>query len=82
MSDIADISPGNEFASPLNAIASRANARIAEAWIEDELVACTPEEHGRLLREAIRHARAEGWIPAEDPGCQCLTCRLWRKHVE
>lgn len=80
MSDIADLSPDSDFPSPLDAI-QRANAGIAEEWSEDELVPCTPEEHGRLLREAIAHARAVGWIPVEDPGCQCFICRAWRNHV-
>lgn len=47
-------------------------------WREDELVPVTPGEQARLLRETLAHAREQGWIPVDDLGCECLTCRLWR----
>jgi hypothetical protein len=47
-------------------------------WDEDDFVPVSPAEAAKGLRETIAMARAEGWIPKEDPGCQCFICRAWR----
>lgn len=55
-------------------------AKVFE-WDESELVPCSPREMRDGLRESMRIAREKGWIPVEDPGCQCFVCRLFRKDM-
>lgn len=50
-------------------------------WAEDDLHPVTAEESRTLLTESVAEAHERGWIPQEDPGCGCLTCRLFREAI-
>ncbi len=47
-------------------------------WDEENFVPATPKEMRDGMRSAMAEAREKGWIPKEDPGCQCLVCRSFR----
>lgn len=50
-------------------------------WVENDFVPCSTEMASDGLRKAMQHAREQGWIPSEDPGCECLTCRMFRDYT-
>lgn len=68
----------SQFPSPLSAL-PRGDAATRYTWMEDKLIPISQEEFTQRLRETMAMAREKGWIPAKDPGCQCLTCRQFRK---
>lgn len=67
---------GDGFKSMLDQINSQPIPGMV--WDEDDLEPVSPEEAAAGLRASIAEARENGWIPAEDPGCQCFTCRAFR----
>lgn len=71
----------SQFQAMLSQLPSISGRTVEQEWREDDLVPCTPEEHAAGLRACIEHAREQGWIPQEDPGCQCFVCRMWRQTV-
>lgn len=71
------MSDESQFESMLSKISVTASHSLREAW-QDDYVPVSREEFDRGLRETVAMARERGWIPKDDPGCECLTCRLWR----
>lgn len=52
-------------------------------WLEDaeNLTPATDAEMRDGLNAAMAEAREKGWIPKDDPGCECLTCRSFRSYL-
>jgi hypothetical protein len=72
----------NDGETPLKALLRVQGESLAFfEWDESELVPCSPEEARDGLRAAVAEAREKGWIPQEDPGCECGVCRSFRAYI-
>lgn len=67
------------FESMLAKLPQATASDVRWSWDEDDFVPVSREEFNRGLRETVALAREQGWIPKEDPGCECFTCSAWRR---